>query len=154
MITIVLSTCPAKLRGYLTRWLEEIAPGVFVGRVNARLRDRIWGRILELVKDGRALMVYPSRSAEQGYEYKVHHHKWEPVDFDGLKLIRRPLPPGAVSSRRLSGRSLVKSAYDNPAAVEAEREPGGAVSSSRTSTVEGGMRHGWSNAAHRRRRRR
>lgn len=31
MVVIVLSACPAGLRGHLTRWLLEISAGVFVG---------------------------------------------------------------------------------------------------------------------------
>ncbi|MGO4760857.1 type I-E CRISPR-associated endoribonuclease Cas2, partial [Streptomyces sp. 2MCAF27] len=29
MTVIVLTNCPAGLRGFLTRWLLEISPGVF-----------------------------------------------------------------------------------------------------------------------------
>ena len=32
MVVIVLTACPAGLRGHLTRWLLEISPGVFVGK--------------------------------------------------------------------------------------------------------------------------
>jgi CRISPR-associated protein Cas2 len=39
MVVIVLSACPAGLRGHLTRWLVEISAGVFVGHVSARVRD-------------------------------------------------------------------------------------------------------------------
>ena len=31
MTVIVVTACPAGLRGHLTRWLLEISPGVFVG---------------------------------------------------------------------------------------------------------------------------
>lgn len=91
MVTLVLTNCPAGLRGHLTRWLEEVAPGVFVGKVNSRLRDKLWGIVLEMVGNGRAIMVYPDRDTEQGYTYKVHRHDWEVVDIEGFELIRRPL---------------------------------------------------------------
>ena len=39
MTVLVLTACPAGLRGHLTRWLLEISPGVFVGHVPARVRD-------------------------------------------------------------------------------------------------------------------
>ena len=38
MVVIVLTACPVGLRGDLTRWLLEIAPGVFVGHIDARMR--------------------------------------------------------------------------------------------------------------------
>lgn len=89
MVVVILTACPAGLRGHLTRWLLELAPGVFCGRVSAKVRDRMWLRIVEMAKDGRALMVF-SRRGDQGLDFKVHRHDWEPVDLDGVTLIRRP----------------------------------------------------------------
>ena len=95
MVVVVLTACPAGLRGHLTRWLLEISPGVFCGKVSARVRDQMWGRIVEMSKDGRALMVF-SRRGDQGLDFRVHRHDWEPVDLDGLTLIRRPSAPEKV----------------------------------------------------------
>ena len=58
MVVIVLTACPVGLRGDLTRWLLEISPGVFVGHLDARVREKLWERIVELSKNGRAIMVY------------------------------------------------------------------------------------------------
>lgn len=88
-MTIVLTACPAGLRGHLTRWLTEISPGVFVGRVNARLRDELWKLVVELAKDGRAIMTFSTRETEQGYDFRVHRHDWSIEDIDGLKAVRR-----------------------------------------------------------------
>ena len=33
---------PQSLRGELTRWLLELKAGVFVGRVSAMVRERLW----------------------------------------------------------------------------------------------------------------
>lgn len=93
MVVLVLTAVPAGLRGHLTRWLLEIAPGVFVGNVSRRVRDELWDRVVELCKDGRALLVESARN-EQRLDFRVHRHDWEPVDFDGLTLIRRPAAPG------------------------------------------------------------
>lgn len=89
MVVVVLTACPTGLRGDLTRWLFEVAPGVFVGHVSARVRERLWERIVALVNGGRAIMVYSARN-EQRLAFKVHQPDWEPVDCDGLELIRRP----------------------------------------------------------------
>jgi CRISPR-associated protein Cas2 len=86
---IVLSACPPGLRGQLTRWLLEIAPGVFVEHVPGRVRDLLWDRIIGLVGRGRALMVY-STDGEQRLAFKVHGHHWAPEDHDGIHLMRRP----------------------------------------------------------------
>lgn len=92
MVVIVLTACPVGLRGYLTRWLLEISAGVFVGKVNPRIRDELWNRVLEMAKDGRALMVFAANN-EQGLDFRVHRHDWVPTDLDGLRVILRPAEP-------------------------------------------------------------
>jgi CRISPR-associated protein Cas2 len=88
VIVVTLSVTPERLRGELTRWLLEISQGVYVGHLSARVRDRLWQRIVEDVGSGRAIMVWSSRN-EQLFSYRVHNHSWDPVDFDGLTLMRR-----------------------------------------------------------------
>ncbi len=88
MIVVVLSVTPEKLRGELTRWLLEIAAGVYVGHVPARVRELLWARIVEDVGRGRALMVW-SRRGEQRLDFRVHNHAWTPEDHDGITLMRR-----------------------------------------------------------------
>lgn len=95
MVVLVLTACPAGLRGYLTRWLLEISPGVFVGHVTARVRDLLWHEVQVNTKDGRALMVHSVRG-EQRLAFKVHRHDWMPTDFDGLQLMMRPTEPSAT----------------------------------------------------------
>lgn len=89
MVVIVLTAVPAGLRGHLTRWLLEISAGIFVGHVTTRVRELLWSRVVELSGKGRALMVY-SIDGEQHLSFEVHEHHWEPVDYDGVTLIRRP----------------------------------------------------------------
>lgn len=96
MVVVVLTAVPPGLRGHLTRWLLEIAPGVFVGHVSARVRDLLWERVVEYRGQGRALMVVSSRS-EQRLAFRVHEHDWQPEDLDGLMLMRRrPPQPTAI----------------------------------------------------------
>ncbi|WP_454294218.1 type I-E CRISPR-associated endoribonuclease Cas2e [Salana multivorans] len=101
MTVVVLTAVPPSLRGVLTRWLFEIAPGVFVGRVSARVRDRLWLRIEQGIGRGRAILVHSARN-EQGLAFRVHGHDWTPVDFDGLELMLRP----DAAERRAAGASV------------------------------------------------
>lgn len=89
MIVLVLSAVPSGLRGHVTRWLLEIAPGVFVGHLPARVRDQLWQRVSDLQGNGRALMVY-SASGEQRLSFRIFGHDWLPEDHDGIQLVRRP----------------------------------------------------------------
>ena len=91
MTVIILTVRPPGLRGHLTRWLLEVAPGVYVGRVTARVREHLWERIgRHLGEGGRAIMVCAA-SNKQGLDLCMTGGPWAPVDFDGAKLIRRSL---------------------------------------------------------------
>lgn len=96
MIVIMLSDCPPKVRGDLSKWLCEINTGVFVGNVSSRVREEVWQRICENIKSGQATMVF-SAPGEQKMDFRVHNTNWEPVDLDGIKLMRRPLPAARKS---------------------------------------------------------
>ena len=89
MMVLHLASCPPALRGDLTKWLIEIAVGVYVGRVSARVRDKLWSRVVETCKGGRSVLVYNTNN-EQRLEFRVHGESWEPIDFDGMKLMMRP----------------------------------------------------------------
>jgi CRISPR-associated protein Cas2 len=91
MVVITLTDCPLALRGDLTKWLLEINAGVFVGRVNKRVREHLWERVVKFARSGRATMVY-SANNEQHLDFKTHGNVWEPIDFDGIKLMLRPNP--------------------------------------------------------------
>lgn len=96
MIVIMLSDCPPKVRGDLSKWLCEINTGVFVGNASSRVREEVWQRICENIKSGQATMVF-SAPGEQKMDFRVHNTIWEPVDLDGIKLMRRPLPAARKS---------------------------------------------------------
>lgn len=104
MVVLVLTACPAGLRGHLTRWLMEISPGVFVGKVTARVREELWTQVLDLCKDGKALMVVSART-EQGLEIRSHRHDWELADLDGMTVMRRPNDEGPPKGQLRSGWS-------------------------------------------------
>lgn len=89
MTVIVVAACPVGLRGHLTRWLLEISPGVFVGKISSRVRGLMWARVVDMVKTGRAIMVFGADN-EQGLAFEVHDHNWVPVDFEGINLMLRP----------------------------------------------------------------
>jgi CRISPR-associated protein Cas2 len=102
---IVLTLCPAGLRGLLTRWLLEISPGVFIGKPSARVRELLWQEVAQYVGNGRALLAY-STDNEQGFTFRTHDHAWHPVDHEGLTLIRRPKDrPDATQQARRPGWS-------------------------------------------------
>ena len=84
-----MNNCPSKLRGDLTKWLFEIHTGVYVGQVNGRIREMLWNRVCQNIKDGQATMVY-SFANEQHLEFRTHNTAWKIRDFDGVKLMMHP----------------------------------------------------------------
>ena len=84
-----MTNCPPKLRGDLSKWLLEINTGVYVGNVNARVRELIWKRVCENIKNGQATLVFPANN-EQHMDFYVHNTNWQPIDLDGIKLMKHP----------------------------------------------------------------
>lgn len=107
MTVIVLTRCPEGLRGYLTRWLLEISPGVFIGGPSARIRDALWSEVQKYADNGRALLAY-STDNEQGYTFRTHDHKWHPTDHEGLTLMLRPHAASSIPAQGIPKRGWSK----------------------------------------------
>lgn len=107
MITLVLTACPPGLRGDLTKWLFEIAPGVYVGDPPSRVVDALWLRVVETCSTGRAILVRSAEN-EQGFTFVVHNHDWMPLDFDGLLLMHRPAVRATPARRTGWSRARVQ----------------------------------------------
>lgn len=52
LTVITMTNCPLSLRGDLTKWMQEIATGVYVGNFNSRVREELWKRIEDSVGNG------------------------------------------------------------------------------------------------------
>ena len=89
MVIVILSDCPPRLRGELSKWMLEINAGVYIGNISARVREQLWQLICSDIKNGHATMVYPILN-EQRYAFKVYKSKWTPTNFDGLVLVCKP----------------------------------------------------------------
>ncbi len=90
MVLLVVERVPPGLRGELTRWMVELHSGVFVGTLSSLVRERLWSRVIDRVRDGAAILVY-SAASEQGFTIRTYGPtSREVVDFDGLLLVRTP----------------------------------------------------------------
>jgi CRISPR-associated protein Cas2 len=92
MLIMILETVPVGLRGELTRWLIEPHPGVFVGHVNAMVRERLWRKCCKSAKAGGIIQIWTTNT-EQHFAMRAYGTtRREIVDLDGLQLIRIPPP--------------------------------------------------------------
>ena len=87
MIVITLSKTPPALRGDLTRWCQEIQTGIYVGEVSARIRDKLWERVLDNVGNGEATLVY-NTNTEQGYAFRTTRKSRRVIDLDGMFFVK------------------------------------------------------------------
>nr|WSW64555.1 type I-E CRISPR-associated endoribonuclease Cas2e [Streptomyces sp. NBC_00998] len=88
MVVLATTAVPDHLRGALSRWTTEVASGIFVGSVSARVRDELWTQVTAVVGDGQAVLIHPAPN-EQGYALRTAGTRRRiPVDFDGLTLIK------------------------------------------------------------------
>ena len=88
MVVMILERVPPGLRGELTRWYLEPKAGVFVGRVSAMVRDKLWEKACGKAGKGGCLMIYSSNT-EQGYRIRSWGETSRSIkDFEGLFLVR------------------------------------------------------------------
>lgn len=99
MDVLIVTAVPTRVRGALSKWAVEPAPGVFVGQLSARIRDQIWEWLNEDREGGTAVLI-TSDNSEAGYSIRslgVQDRRL--VDFDGLQLFaRRYLRDGSMNS--------------------------------------------------------
>jgi CRISPR-associated protein Cas2 len=102
MMVIVVEDAPPRLRGRLALWLAELRAGVYVGDYSARIRERIWDEVKELIGGGSAVMAW-NVPTDSGFAFEVTGpNRREAVDFDGLSLVRfLPDAPTAGSGEQL-----------------------------------------------------
>jgi CRISPR-associated protein Cas2 len=73
------------LKGEMSRLTVEFKPGVFIGNINARVRDKLWDKVVKKWCID-ALMIYTTNN-EQGYLVRSNGETSRSiVEFDGLLL--------------------------------------------------------------------
>ena len=86
---ITLKKVPESLRGDLTRWMQEITTGVYVGSFNSKVREYLWKRVTDTIGEGEAVICYSCRN-EIGYSFSTCNTDRKVVDFDGIPLVLIP----------------------------------------------------------------
>lgn len=87
MVVMILEKVPTKLRGELTRWFIEPKTGVFVGKLNSVVREKLWEHVCMHLRGGGAWLLY-SAPTEQGYVIRTAGSTDRKiVDFEGILLV-------------------------------------------------------------------
>ena len=121
---ITLKKVPDSLRGDLTRWMQEIATGVYVGNYNSRVREYLWKRVTDTIGNGEAIMCYSCRN-EIGYSFSTCNTERKVIDFDGIPLVLIP-----KKSSHEADTEMIKQGFSNASKYhKAKRRVIGNVSS-------------------------
>lgn len=86
LTVITLSKVKNSLKGDLTKWMQEIDTGVYIGNFNSKVRENLWQRIKENIDDGSATMSFAYRN-EIGYDFKTINTDRDIVYFDDIPLV-------------------------------------------------------------------
>lgn len=99
MVVLICEKVPDSLRGELSRWMIEPKTNVFVGKMSAMVRDKLWQRVQDKLKGGAAMLAYPSPT-EQGFVIKsCGDTTRELVNYDDLMLVKVPTPTSKAKKK-------------------------------------------------------
>lgn len=88
MVVLMLERVPAGLRGEMSRWMIEPRTGVFVGKLSAMVRDKLWEKAEKSAHGGAGIMIHASKT-EQGFTVRTFGDtSREMVNMEGLWLVR------------------------------------------------------------------
>lgn len=121
---ITLKKVPDSLRGDLTRWMQEIATGVYVGSYNSRVREFLWKRVTDTIGKGEATLCYSCRN-EIGYSFCTCNTERQVIDFDGIPFVLLP----ARNNSELSSKEM-QHGFSNASKYHQARRRAGTQSAS------------------------
>lgn len=86
---ITVKNIPLAVKGDLSKWMQEIATGVYIGNFNSKIREKLWERVKENVGKGEATLSYYARN-EIGYSFDTFNTDRFVKEIDGIPLIFIP----------------------------------------------------------------
>lgn len=88
MVVMIMERVTPSARGELTRWLLEVKSGVFIGYVNARVRDRLWEKCTAKNPVGGIFQAW-STNNEQKFDMRmVGETSRIIIEEEGIRLIK------------------------------------------------------------------
>lgn len=99
-----MTNVPRSLRGDLTKWMQEISVGVYVGNFNPKVREKLWKRVCENLENGNATLTY-AQNNEIGYNFKTINSNRRVVDYEGIPLVFIPTDQEEKGQKKKEGFS-------------------------------------------------
>jgi len=95
LTVITISNVPTSLRGDLSKWMQEIATGVYIGNFNVRVREKLWERVKQNVRNGEATLSFAYRN-EIGYQFETYNSQKVVINYEGIPFVLIPRNPNDV----------------------------------------------------------
>ena len=89
LTVITVKNAPLSLKGDLSKWMQEIATGVYVGNFNSSVRKELWDRVKKGVGRGEATISFYHRN-EIGYDFDTINTQREVYYCEGIPLVFLP----------------------------------------------------------------
>lgn len=95
-----LERSPQRLRGMLSRYCLEVRAGLFVGRLDSRMRELLWEKVEQLATEKTSAVMIWRAPNEQGYEFRTFgSDRRMPILVDGIWLVQQQPPKAKAKSR-------------------------------------------------------
>lgn len=89
LTVITIKNIKPSLRGDLSKWMQEISTGVYIGNCNSKIREKLWKRVKENITDGEATLSYYCNN-EIGYSFETYNSDRKIFDYEGIPLVYIP----------------------------------------------------------------
>ena len=90
MTVIMLERVQILVRGEVSRWMLEPKAGVFVGRVSAMVRDKLWEKVCDSTRGGAGMLIHNADTEQVFAVQLVGAGARTIVDMEGLYLVQIP----------------------------------------------------------------
>jgi len=88
MVVFSLTQAPQRVRGLLSRYCLEVRSGLFIGRLDKRMRLKLWSVVEEEATMKTSAVMAWSRASDQGYAFRsLGPLARRTIRYDGLWLI-------------------------------------------------------------------
>lgn len=107
LTVITLKNTSNSLRGDLTKWMQEVSQGVYVGSFNRKVREELWERVKSSTGTGEATLTYHTNN-EIGYNFETYNSRRKTVDYEGIPLVMIPKSEENVEKKELGFSKAAK----------------------------------------------
>ena len=88
MFAVIHTTSmPDHLRGYLSRFLQQIDTGLYIGMITPKVAEQLWTKTVDNCKEATVTLITSDPTRENGYQIRTTGTtRVKLVDRDGITM--------------------------------------------------------------------